>query len=92
MRELNPSQRSNAIRELLADPSHRPAIVYASTRKHAERYAEELGMDLQGVRATLADAAADEKEEQIVKEGEAGTDGAGGNEAAAEAEETKVED
>ncbi|MFY0563415.1 DNA topoisomerase 3 [Archangium lansingense] len=45
VRELNPSQRSDAIRELLADPSNRPAIVYASTRKHAERYAEELGMD-----------------------------------------------
>ncbi|WP_052518588.1 DNA topoisomerase 3 [Archangium violaceum] len=45
VRELNPSQRSDAIRELLADPSHRPAIVYASTRKHAERYTEELGAD-----------------------------------------------
>ncbi|MFL5351391.1 DNA topoisomerase 3 [Archangium sp.] len=45
VRELNPSQRSDAIRELLAEPSHRPAIVYASTRKHAERYAEALGMD-----------------------------------------------
>ncbi|WP_239014903.1 DNA topoisomerase 3 [Archangium violaceum] len=45
VRELNPSQRSEAIRELLADPSHRPAIVYAATRKHAERYAEELGAD-----------------------------------------------
>ncbi len=45
VRELNPSQRPEAIRELLAEPSHRPAIVYAATRKHAERYAEELGAD-----------------------------------------------
>ncbi|WP_375770189.1 DNA topoisomerase 3 [Archangium gephyra] len=45
VRELNPSQRSDAIRELLAEPSHRPAIVYASTRKHAERYTEELSAD-----------------------------------------------
>ena len=45
VRELNPSQRGDAIRELLAEPEHRPAIVYAATRKHAERYAEELGAD-----------------------------------------------
>jgi DNA topoisomerase-3 len=45
VRELNPSQRSDAIRELLAEPSHRPAIVYAATRKHAEQYAERLGAD-----------------------------------------------
>ncbi|MET0402546.1 MAG: DNA topoisomerase 3 [Cystobacter sp.] len=43
VRELNPSQRSEAIRELLSDPAHRPAIVYASTRKHAEQYTERLG-------------------------------------------------
>ncbi|MGZ3460804.1 MAG: RecQ family ATP-dependent DNA helicase, partial [Archangium sp.] len=46
VRELNPSQRSDAIRELLAEPSHRPAIVYAATRKHAEKYAEQLGADV----------------------------------------------
>ncbi|MFY0583478.1 RecQ family ATP-dependent DNA helicase [Cystobacter fuscus] len=45
VRELNPSQRSDAIRELLAEPSHRPAIVYAATRKHAEQYTERLGAD-----------------------------------------------
>jgi DNA-directed RNA polymerase subunit beta len=43
--------------------------------------AEELGMDLTGVRADSSNGAADEREEQIVEEGEAGTDGA-----AAEAE------
>ena len=37
--------------------------------------AEELGMDLTGVRADSSNGAADEREEQIVKEGEAGTDG-----------------
>jgi DNA topoisomerase-3 len=44
VRELNPSQRGEAIRELLAAHENRPAIVYAATRKHAEQYAEQLGM------------------------------------------------
>jgi DNA-directed RNA polymerase subunit beta len=44
--------------------------------------AEELGMDLTGVRSE-GNGAADEREEQVVKEGEAGTDGAGQEEAAA---------
>jgi len=38
--------------------------------------AEELGMDLTGVRAA-GNGAADEQEEQVVKEGDAGTDGGG---------------
>jgi DNA-directed RNA polymerase subunit beta len=43
------------------------------------RAAEELGIDLSGVRAG-GDGAADEQEEQVVKQGEAGqTDGAKGN-------------
>jgi DNA-directed RNA polymerase subunit beta len=52
--------------------------------------AEELGMDLTGVRAAEgAGGAADEREEQVVAEGEGGSDGDG---AAAEAkEETKAE-
>ena len=50
--------------------------------------AEELGMDLTGVRAEGSNGAADEQEEQVVKEGEGGTDGA----KAEEAEEAKVED
>ena len=37
--------------------------------------AEELGMDLTGVRADSANGAADEQEEQVVAEGEGGTDG-----------------
>ncbi|MBM7119489.1 DNA topoisomerase 3 [Archangium primigenium] len=45
VRELNPGQRSEAIRELLAEPGHRPAIVYAATRKHAEQYTESLAAD-----------------------------------------------
>jgi DNA-directed RNA polymerase subunit beta len=48
--------------------------------------AEELGMDLTGVRADSSNGAADEREEQIVAEGEGGTDGAGAS------EEAKVED
>ncbi len=42
------------------------------------RAAEELGIDLSGVRAG-GDGAADEQEEQVVAEGEGGTDGAKGN-------------
>ncbi|WP_224247533.1 DNA topoisomerase 3 [Hyalangium gracile] len=45
MRELNPGQRGEAIREVLSEPSRRPAIVYASTRKHAEQLADLLGSD-----------------------------------------------
>jgi DNA-directed RNA polymerase subunit beta len=44
--------------------------------------AEELGMDLTGVRSEGAgNGAADEREEQVVKEGEGGTDGAGAEKA-----------
>ncbi|RJS23864.1 RecQ family ATP-dependent DNA helicase [Corallococcus sp. H22C18031201] len=45
VRELNPSGRGDAIRELLAEAEHRPAIVYAATRKHAEQYAEALSSE-----------------------------------------------
>ncbi|MFL5346174.1 MAG: DNA topoisomerase 3 [Hyalangium sp.] len=45
MRELNPGQRGEAIREVLSEPSRRPAIVYASTRKHAEQLADVLGSE-----------------------------------------------
>ncbi|HYI01606.1 RecQ family ATP-dependent DNA helicase, partial [Hyalangium sp.] len=45
VRELNPGQRGEAIREVLSEPSRRPAIVYASTRKHAEQLADLLGED-----------------------------------------------
>ncbi len=58
--------------------------------------AEELGMDLTGVRAEGAgNGAADEQEEQVVAEGEGGTDGDGAEADGAKAEakeETKVED
>ena len=47
-------------------------------------------MDLTGVRAD-SNGAADEQEEQVVAEGEGGTDGDGAKEAV-EAEEAKVED
>jgi DNA-directed RNA polymerase subunit beta len=55
--------------------------------------AEELGMDLTGVRAdgNGSNGAADEREEQTVAEGEGGTDGAEA-EKETEAEEAKVED
>ncbi len=55
--------------------------------------AEELGMDMTGVRAdgNGSSGAADEREEQTVAEGEGGTDGAAA-EKETEAEEAKVED
>ncbi|WP_171813319.1 DNA topoisomerase 3 [Corallococcus exiguus] len=45
VRELNPGARGDAILSLLKNPEHRPAIVYASTRKHAEQYADLLAHD-----------------------------------------------
>ncbi len=53
--------------------------------------AEELGMDLTGVRADGNNGAADEQEEQVVAEGEAGTDGDGAGKAE-EAAPAEVED
>jgi DNA-directed RNA polymerase subunit beta len=52
--------------------------------------AEELGMDLTGVRADgNGGTAADEQEEQVVKEGEGGTDGAKAEDAETEEAEAK---
>ena len=42
--EVPVPQRPGAIRGLLSDPGRRPAIVYASSRKQAERLAEELSL------------------------------------------------
>jgi DNA-directed RNA polymerase subunit beta len=53
--------------------------------------AEELGMDLTGVRAEGANGAADEQEEQVVAEGEGGTDGDGAGKAE-QAAPAEVED
>jgi DNA-directed RNA polymerase subunit beta len=53
------------------------------------RAAEELGIDLSGVRADGGgDGAADEQEEQVVAEGDGGTDGSNG---ASAKEEAKAE-
>jgi DNA topoisomerase-3 len=40
--ERSPSHRAEVVRRLLGDPSRRPAIVYAPTRKEAESLAKEL--------------------------------------------------
>src|SRR5881396_1331363 len=58
------------------------------------RAAEELGIDLSGVRADGGgDGAADEREEQVVAEGDGGTgDGDGDGAGAAVEKEAKVED
>jgi DNA-directed RNA polymerase subunit beta len=53
--------------------------------------AEELGMDLTGVRSESGNGAADEREEQVVAEGEGGTDGDGAG-PASQGAEAKVED
>ncbi|HSI81127.1 MAG TPA: DNA-directed RNA polymerase subunit beta [Solirubrobacterales bacterium] len=56
------------------------------------RAAEELGIDLSGVRAEgSGDGAADEQEEQVVAEGDGGTNGAGAEQEASESE-AKVEE
>jgi DNA topoisomerase-3 len=44
--ELKPSGRRQAARRVLSDPSRRPAIVYAPTRKEAEALGEELGTEM----------------------------------------------
>lgn len=44
--ERNPGERAATIRELLAEPGRRPAIVYAATRKSAEEIAGALGRRL----------------------------------------------
>jgi DNA topoisomerase-3 len=40
--ERSPAHRAEVVRQLLGDPSRRPAIVYAPTRKEAEGLAQEL--------------------------------------------------
>jgi RecQ family ATP-dependent DNA helicase len=42
--EVSMPERPGVIRGLLADPHRRPAIVYATSRKQAERLAEELAL------------------------------------------------
>jgi DNA topoisomerase III len=44
--ELKPGGRRDAVRRVLAEPRHRPAIVYAPTRKEAEALGELLGAEL----------------------------------------------
>jgi len=46
--ELPVPERAGAIRSLLAKEAHRPAIVYATSRKQAERLAEELSENAGG--------------------------------------------
>lgn len=40
--EAPPSRRAGLVRDVLADPAHRPAIVYTPSRREAESLAEEL--------------------------------------------------
>ncbi|MGA3046688.1 MAG: ATP-dependent DNA helicase RecQ [Terracidiphilus sp.] len=48
--ELSVPERAEAICGLLADPARRPAIVYATSRKNAEKLAEELSQVKSGRR------------------------------------------
>jgi ATP-dependent DNA helicase RecQ len=50
--ELPVPERAGAIAKLLANPERRPAIVYAASRKQAERLAEELSGDPAGYRGS----------------------------------------
>ncbi len=63
--EASPSQRSELAREILLDPAHRPAIVYAPTRKQTEALAVELGV---GFRAAAYHAGLDSKRRAQVQE------------------------
>lgn len=47
--EAPPSRRAEIVREVLADPARRPAIVYTPTRREAESLAEELGSRVKAV-------------------------------------------
>ena len=40
--EAPPSRRAGLVRDVVADPAHRPAIVYTPTRREADSLAEEL--------------------------------------------------
>jgi DNA topoisomerase III len=44
--EMSPRERADAVCNLLADKSHRPAIVYTTTRKNAEELGAALGKKL----------------------------------------------
>ena len=44
--EVGPGDRLEIARKILADPTALPAIIYAPTRKHTERYATELSQYL----------------------------------------------
>ncbi|MES1241937.1 MAG: DNA topoisomerase 3 [Acidobacteriota bacterium] len=44
--EMKPSERREAVRRILSDPAHRPAIVYAPTRKEADALGEELRSEM----------------------------------------------
>ena len=56
--ELSVPERAGAIARLLADPARRPAIVYATSRKNAERLAEELSLSPSGGAGSARDVAA----------------------------------
>ena len=47
--EAPPSRRAELVRDVLADPAHRPAIVYTPTRREAESLAEELESKVKAV-------------------------------------------
>ncbi|HEY5957459.1 MAG TPA: RecQ family ATP-dependent DNA helicase, partial [Polyangiaceae bacterium] len=61
--ELNPSARKQAVRQVLADKTRRPAIVYAPTRKSAE----ELGAALGKRRAAVYHAGMDAQERERIQ-------------------------
>jgi len=47
--EAPPSRRAELVRDVLADPAHRPAIVYTPSRREATSLAEELQSKLKAV-------------------------------------------
>lgn len=61
-----PSQRSSLAREILLDANHRPAIVYAPTRKQAESLAKEWAGEF---KVASYHAGLDAERRQLVQEG-----------------------
>jgi DNA topoisomerase III len=64
--EALPSQRASLARQILIEAKHRPAIVYAPTRKQAEKLAEEWASEL---KVASYHAGLDSERRQRVQEG-----------------------
>ena len=86
------SRRCRASRSTPTSSPRRATSRLAEEEDDLLQAAEELGMDLTGVRADAGNGAADEQEEQVVAEGEGGTDGDGAERSRGGRSTAEVED